>query len=133
VEELRPEDFSMIAMLGRGNGGSVLKVVHAPTNLILARKVRVMPVQVARRVNGVFLAAFPLPLTCPGCRQMIHLELKPEIRERILRELKVLHKCSSPNIIGFYGSFWHDGDINILMEYMVRPDAEVDSRRIYFF
>lgn len=39
VEELRPGDFKMITMLGRGNGGSVLKVVHAPTNLILARKV----------------------------------------------------------------------------------------------
>lgn len=50
---------------------------------------------------------------------MIHLEIKPEIRNRILRELTVLHRCSSPNIIGFYGSFWHEGDINILMEYMV--------------
>lgn len=65
VEELRPEDFSMIAMLGRGNGGSVLKVVHAPTNLILARKVRVMAVQVERRVSRVFLDVIPLPLTCP--------------------------------------------------------------------
>lgn len=54
---------------------------------------------------------------------MIHLEIKPEIRNRILRELKVLHKCSSPNIIGFYGSFWHEGDINILMEYMVRRES----------
>ncbi len=61
-----------------------------------------------------YLASNPLPL------QMIHLEIKPEIRNRILRELTVLHKCSSPNIIGFYGSFWHEGDINILMEYMVR-------------
>lgn len=99
VEELRPGDFKMITMLGRGNGGSVLKVVHAPTNLILARK-------------------------------MIHLELKPEIRERILRELKVLHKCSSPNIIGFYGSFWHDGDINILMEYMDGGSLDAVLRRV---
>jgi len=56
---------------------------------------------------------------------MIHLEIKAEIRNRILRELKVLHKCSSPNIIGFYGSFWHEGDINILMEYMVWSGWEV--------
>ena len=68
----------------------------------------------------LFFRFNPPPPHIPCGHQMIHLELKPEIRERILRELKVLHKCSSPNIIGFYGSFWHDGDINILMEYMVR-------------
>lgn len=49
---------------------------------------------------------------------MIHLEIKPEIQHRILRELRVLHECNSPYIVGFYGSFCTDGEINILMEYM---------------
>ena len=51
-------------------------------------------------------------------RKMIHLEIKPKIREQILRELRVLHECNSPDIVGFYGSFYADGEINLLMEYM---------------
>jgi mitogen-activated protein kinase kinase 1 len=50
---------------------------------------------------------------------MIHLDIKPKFREQILRELRVLHECNSPEIVGFYGSFLKDGEINILMEYMV--------------
>ena len=52
-------------------------------------------------------------------RQTVKLEVKKEVRERILRELRVLHRCSSPHIVGFFGSFWHEGEIHILMEYMV--------------
>lgn len=51
--------------------------------------------------------------------QLIHLEVKPAIRNQIIRELKVLHDCNSPHIVGFFGSFLSDGEINICMEYMV--------------
>ena len=44
--------------------------------------------------------------------------MKPAIRNQIIRELKVLHECNSPQIVGFYGSFLSDGEINICMEYM---------------
>ena len=37
---------------------------------------------------------------------MIHLEVKPAIRNQIIRELKVLHECNSPFIVGFYGAFY---------------------------
>ena len=30
----------------------------------------------------------------------------------------MLHECNSPFIVGFYGSFYSDGDINLLMEFM---------------
>lgn len=36
--EMRKEDFEPLALLGFGNGGSVHKVVHRPTGLVLARK-----------------------------------------------------------------------------------------------
>lgn len=52
-------------------------------------------------------------------RKMIHLDVKPAIRNQIIRELKVLHQCNSPHIVGFYGAFYSDGEINICMEYMV--------------
>ena len=37
--DLRPEDLDIIKDLGAGNGGSVSKVRHIPTNTVMARKV----------------------------------------------------------------------------------------------
>lgn len=51
--------------------------------------------------------------------QLIHLEIKPAIRNQIIRELQVLHECNSPYIVGFYGAFYSDGEISICMEHMV--------------
>lgn len=51
-------------------------------------------------------------------KKLIHLEIKPAIRNQILRELTVLHECNSPYIVGFYGAFNSDGEISICMEYM---------------
>ena len=50
--------------------------------------------------------------------KLIHLEVKPAIQKQIMRELKVLHDCSSPYIVGFYGAFSSDGEISICMENM---------------
>lgn len=38
--DLRPEDIEFIKELGSGNGGTVSKVRHIPTNTTIARKVR---------------------------------------------------------------------------------------------
>ncbi|KAL8392688.1 hypothetical protein RB595_002764 [Gaeumannomyces hyphopodioides] len=37
--DLRPEDLEVIKDLGSGNGGTVSKIMHKPTNTIMARKV----------------------------------------------------------------------------------------------
>ena len=37
--ELRNEDFERIEELGHGSGGAVLKVLHKPTTIVMARKV----------------------------------------------------------------------------------------------
>lgn len=37
--DLRPEDLEIIKDLGAGNGGSVSKVKHLPTNTVMARKI----------------------------------------------------------------------------------------------
>ncbi|KAI8352491.1 kinase-like domain-containing protein [Blakeslea trispora] len=37
--DLRPEDFKSIDELGRGNGGTVSKVLHVRTNTVMARKI----------------------------------------------------------------------------------------------
>jgi len=46
--------------------------------------------------------------------------VKPAIRNQIVTELKILHECNSPYIVGFYGAFYDNGEISILMEFMVR-------------
>ena len=38
-------------------------------------------------------------------KKMIHLEVKPAIRKQIVTELKILHQCNSPYIVGFYGAY----------------------------
>lgn len=87
VGELSGDECDKLGELGAGNGGVVTKILHRPTNLVMARK-------------------------------LIHLEIKPAIRNQIIRELKVLHECNSPYIVGFYGAFYSDGEISICMEYM---------------
>lgn len=37
--DLRPQDIEVIKDLGAGNGGTVSKVRHIPTNMVIARKV----------------------------------------------------------------------------------------------
>ena len=37
--DLRNDDFEQIEELGHGSGGAVLKVLHKPTDIIMARKV----------------------------------------------------------------------------------------------
>lgn len=62
--------------------------------------------------------------------QLIHLEIKPAIRNQIIRELQVLHECNSPYIVGFYGAFYSDGEISICMEHMV--SRTIDSLLFQF-
>ncbi|XP_074651815.1 dual specificity mitogen-activated protein kinase kinase 1-like isoform X2 [Tubulanus polymorphus] len=68
--------------------------------------------------GGVVTKVFHKPSGLVMARKLIHLEIKPAVRNQIIRELKVLHECNSPYIVGYYGSFYSDGEISICMEYM---------------
>ena len=50
---------------------------------------------------------------------MIMLDIKPTIRNQIMRELKVLHECNAPFIVGYFGSFNINNEISVLMQHMV--------------
>lgn len=88
--------------LGFGNGGVVMKVKHKPSGIIMARKVT---------FDRFFLSTNHF-------LQLIRLEVKPSIRNQIIKELKILHNCNSPYIVGFYGAFYSEGEISICMEFM---------------
>ncbi|XP_031558132.1 dual specificity mitogen-activated protein kinase kinase 2-like [Actinia tenebrosa] len=68
--------------------------------------------------GGVVTKVLHKPSGLIMARKLIHLEIKPAIRNQIIRELKVLHECNSPYIVGFYGAFYSDGEISICMEHM---------------
>ncbi|XP_029421257.1 dual specificity mitogen-activated protein kinase kinase 2 isoform X5 [Nannospalax galili] len=68
--------------------------------------------------GGVVTKAQHKPSGLIMARKLIHLEIKPAIRNQIIRELQVLHECNSPYIVGFYGAFYSDGEISICMEHM---------------
>ncbi|GAB0092889.1 Dual specificity mitogen-activated protein kinase kinase dSOR1 [Sergentomyia squamirostris] len=68
--------------------------------------------------GGVVMKVRHIPTQLIMARKLIHLEVKPAIKKQIIRELKVLHECNFPHIVGFYGAFTNDGEISICMEYM---------------
>lgn len=68
--------------------------------------------------GGVVMKVRHIPTQLIMARKMIHLELKPEIKKQIVRELKILHQCNFPHIVGFYKAFQSAGEISICMEYM---------------
>jgi len=128
VDELTDASFERLRSLGRGNGGEVVAVRHKESGIELARKVTAfcqlpactsaLPTvagasrQRAILTDVVFLRSL--------LRQLVRLDIKPKQRIQIVRELDILHRCNSPYVVGFYGSFHSDGEINILMEWMVR-------------
>jgi len=44
--DLRSEDLVVLKELGAGNGGTVSKVMHASTKVVMARKVRVLALSI---------------------------------------------------------------------------------------
>lgn len=105
--DLRPEDLEIIKDLGSGNGGTVSKVKHIPTNTTMARKVSCSRKPLAS--SQAFLIA----------PKVIHVEAKREMRKRIVRELQIMHGCHSEHIVTFYGAFLNDNnDVIMCMEYM---------------
>ena len=59
--------------------------------------------------GGVVTKVEHKPTKLLMARKLIHLEVKPAVRNQIIRELKVLHECNSPYIVGFYGAFYCEG------------------------
>lgn len=103
--------------LGRGNYGTVKKVLHKPTNVAMAMKVRLWissPHTSSNRLSP------PHPPPCFYLRllQEIRLELDSTRLNGILMELDILHRAVSPFIVEFYGAFFVESCVYYCMEYM---------------
>ncbi len=80
--------------------------------------------------GGVVLKVRHRKTNIEMAKKLIHLEVKPAIRTQILRELTVLHECNSPYIVGFYGAYTSDGEINICMQYMDGGSLDLVLRKV---
>ncbi|KAI9207405.1 kinase-like domain-containing protein [Polychytrium aggregatum] len=90
--KLRHHLLHRVGDLGSGSGGSVYKVQHIHSGTIMARKIVTITIEDASQAERT--------------------------QARVLRELRILRKCQSPHIVKFFGSFVHEGEISICMEYM---------------
>ncbi|KAJ9106781.1 Dual specificity protein kinase fuz7 [Naganishia adeliensis] len=57
-------------------------------------------------------------------KKLVLIDAKPAVRKQILRELQIMHGCSSPYIVSFYGAFMREPHICICMEYMDRTSLD---------
>ncbi|KAI0786802.1 kinase [Abortiporus biennis] len=63
-------------------------------------------------------------------KKIVLIDAKPSVRKQILRELQIMHDCSSPYIISFYGAFIADPNICICMEFMDKGSLDGIYKKI---
>ncbi|KAJ1506296.1 MAP kinase kinase (MEK) [Coelomomyces lativittatus] len=108
-EDLLPSDFEVLGELGHGNGGVVRKVLHVPSQRLMAKKALLLD---------------------QGPNKQLARPEADLIKKQVVRELHILNSCRSDFIVGFYGAFIHDGEISICMEYMDLGSLDVVYRKL---
>ncbi|PCH40125.1 kinase [Wolfiporia cocos MD-104 SS10] len=63
-------------------------------------------------------------------KKIVLIDAKPSVRKQILRELQIMHDCSSNYIISFYGAFISDPNICICMEFMDKGSLDGIYKKI---
>ncbi|KAL0095097.1 kinase-like domain-containing protein [Phycomyces blakesleeanus] len=103
--EVKASELDTMERLGEGAAGTVRKVLHRPTNRIMAKKNKKDKV-----ASLLFLCV---------CEWSISTDPDPAVQRQILRELAFLRTCNSPHIVSFYGAFLDDGDttVSLCMEF----------------
>lgn len=120
------DEIDKVDELGKGNYGTVYKVIHRkPRRQQLQKRssspqIPTSPQAVAEDGEKSTLSSSPRSTTTNVVMAMkeIRLELDEAKFAQIIMELDVLHKCRSPYIIEFYGAFFQEGAVYICMEYM---------------
>lgn len=104
------DEVEQLEELGKGNYGTVYKVIHRRPSRIRRGSNAGLPTEereASLNGTGVEMAM-----------KEIRLELDENKFAQIIMELDVLHRCRSPYIIDFYGAFFQEGAVYICMEFM---------------
>lgn len=128
------DEIDIMDELGKGNYGTVYKVRHARPKVPRFGQ-GLSGFKASSRQNSGFSdkddssGNESSPVTPHGSRgdgmsgrvmamKEIRLELEEAKFTTILKELVILHECSSPYIIDFYGAFFQEGAVYMCIEYM---------------
>lgn len=128
------DEIDIMDELGKGNYGTVYKVRHARPKVPRFGQ-GLSGFKASSRQNSSFSdvddssGTESSPVTPHGNRvdgmsgrvmamKEIRLELEEAKFTTILKELVILHECSSPYIIDFYGAFFQEGAVYMCIEYM---------------
>ncbi len=120
------DEIEVLDELGKGNYGTVYKVKHARPKVprfgqgLSQFKPSAAAPKSANDVSQSEVAVSNSSNTSGVVMAMkeIRLELDEAKFTTILKELVILHECSSPYIIDFYGAFYQDGAVYMCIEYM---------------
>lgn len=113
--KINMSELTLMEELGKGQYGTVQKVFHKPTKVVMAMKVRSSSSLGKRAVADHFALCAPYVVYC---QQEIHLELDQSKLNGILMELDILHRAIAPQIVEFYGAFFIESCVYYCMEFM---------------
>eukprot|EP01134_Creolimax_fragrantissima_P005305 CFRG5305T1 len=89
----------------------------SPSDIIQLKDLQRLGV-VGKGAGGIVQRALHVPTGKLFALKIIQMDVTPQVRKQILLELTALYKAQSPYIVKFYGGFFSDGCIMILLEYM---------------
>ena len=122
------DEVDNLEELGKGNYGTVYKVRHSrphvrrPGQGLAGNKP--LPSMAISKIEDSPDGTSPLSATAGKttgivmAMKEIRLELDEAKFAAIIMELDILHRCTSPFIVDFYGAFFQEGAVYICMEYM---------------
>ena len=93
--------FDIVGKLGEGSYGSVFKALHKESKQILAiKQVNFLPNDHA---NNLQISFFKVPVDTD--------------LQDIIKEISIMQQCDSPYVVKYYGSYFKNTDLWIVMEY----------------
>ncbi|GAA5970645.1 hypothetical protein JCM3765_001180 [Sporobolomyces pararoseus] len=80
--------------------------------------------------GGTVSKALHLPTKVVMAKKVVHIATSSNTRKQILRELQIMHDCSSPYIVSFYGAYLQDPHICMCMEFMDKGSLDQIYKKV---
>ncbi|KAI1436413.1 kinase-like protein [Xylaria sp. CBS 124048] len=121
------DEVEKLAELGRGNYGTVYKVLHTKPSVprfgpgLAGSKMPTLPRIYNTNIDKYDSVTRNRTSSTTGtimAMKEMRLELDETKIKTIIKELVILHECASPYVIDFYGAFFQESAVYMCLEYM---------------